>query len=203
MATPTKKTVKRKSGSARRQAELRHTVPLTASSPSLLKRGSDAQFRELINGLLTLTVRIEMLRDHLAERLGVTGPHYSLLMTVGRLGGHQGISVGKVAQALRVTSAFVATESNRLVKAGLIEKRPDELDRRSVLLFLTPAAIDRLAKLGPEIQNVNDKTFGSLSQAEFDQLTRLVGRLLGSASVALHELATPDKQDEGSLTLNS
>ncbi len=207
MATPKKKAQSRKNAAASRltaarKASSQQAVPLTVSSPSLLRRGSDAQFREMINGLLTLTLRIELLRDHLADRLGVTGPHYSLLMSVGHLGGWQGVAVGKVARALRVTSAFVATESNRLVKAGLIDKRPDASDRRSVLLFLTPTAVEKLAKLGPEIRSVNDRTFGGLSDAEFDQLTKLVGRLIGSAGMTLHGLAAPDAEEIDAMAFN-
>jgi DNA-binding MarR family transcriptional regulator len=175
-------------------------VPATVSSPALLVRGSDAQFRELINGLLTLTVRIEMLRDHLAGRLGVTGPHYSMLMTVGQLGGDEGISVSKVARAMRVTSAFVATESNRLAKAGLLEKRPDGMDRRSVLLHLSPLAVGRLARLGAEIRGVNDQVFGQLARPEFDMLTQLVNGLVKNAGITLHRLAAPSGHEEDATT---
>lgn len=171
-------------------------VPTTVSRPSLLVGGSDAQFRELINGLLTLTVRLELLRDHLAEQLGVTGPQYSLLMAVGRLGGHDGISVGRVARALHVTSAFVAAESNRLAKAGLLEKRADVADRRSVLLYLSPVGVARLAELGPAIHGINDQIFGKLSRSEFDMLTQLVGGLLKNASVVLHKVSGPKDDDE-------
>lgn len=178
------------------------TVPVTVSSPALLVEGSDAQFRDLINGLLTLTVRIELLRDHLANRLGVTGPQYSLLMAVGQLGGTEGISVGKAARALRVTSAFVASESSRLAEAGLLEKRPDKSDRRSILLCLTSLSIDRLASLGEEIRDVNDEVFGRLTRSEFDTLTRLVSELLKGASSTLHKLSAPSEHLGGSMLLD-
>ncbi len=161
------------------------------SARTLLVQGSDAQFRELINGLLTLTARIELVRGELAQRIEVTGPQYSLLMVVGQLGGPEGISVGQVARALHVTSAFVAAESNRLAKAKLIEKRADSNDRRSVLLRLSPIGLARLADLGGQIRGANDRIFGGLSGPEFDLLTRLVGRLVKNAGVALHQMKTP------------
>jgi DNA-binding MarR family transcriptional regulator len=167
----------------------------TVSARTLLVQGSDAQFRELINGLLTLTARIELVRDELAQRIDVTGPQYSLLMAVGRLGGRDGISVGQVARALHVTSAFVAAESNRLAKAELIEKRTDNKDRRSVLLRLSPIGLARLAGLGNHVRGVNDRIFGGLSGQEFDLLTRLVSGLVRNAGVALHQMKTP-RDDE-------
>jgi len=199
--TSKKSVVSRSGGRADRSAS--PLVPTTVSRPSLLVEGSDAQFRELINGLLTLTVRLELLRDHLAKQLGITGPQYSLLMAVGRLGGHDGISVGRAARALHVTSAFVAAESNRLARAGLLEKRADATDRRSVLLYLSPVGIARLAQLGPTIYGINDQIFGKLSRPEFDMLTQLVGGLLKNASVVLHKVSGPKEDDDDRYPLRS
>jgi DNA-binding MarR family transcriptional regulator len=165
----------------------------TVSAPTLLVQGSDAQFRELINGLFTLTARIELVRDQLARRIAVTGPQYSLLMAVGQLGGGEGISVGQVARTLHVTSAFVAAESNRLAKANLVEKKTDSKDRRSVLLRLSPIGLARLADLGSQIRGANDQIFGELSGPEFDLLARLVSGLVRNASVALHHMKTPSE----------
>lgn len=145
----------------------------------------------MINGLMTISVRMELIRNHLAERLGVSGPQYSLLMAIGQMQGHEGISVGKVAKSLHVTSAFVASESNRLVREGWLEKAPDAYDRRSMLLRLSLRGAKRLAELGPLIRAVNDGIFGSLSSAGFALLARLVDGIVHDSGRALHRLSAP------------
>lgn len=173
-------------------------MPLSVSRPALLRRGSDAEFRNLINGLMTISVRMELIRNHLAERLGVTGPQYSLLMAIGHMEGPEGISVGKAAHSLHVTSAFVASESNRLVREGWLEKAPDTADRRLMLLRLTLRGSKRLAELGPLIQAVNDGVFGSLSGADFSMLAELVDGIVRDSGSTLHRLSAP--KHEGTRT---
>ena len=171
-------------------------MPPTVSRPPLLHRGSDESFRNLINGLLTISVRMELIRNHLAQRLGVSGPQYSLLMAIGQLQEDEGISVGRVAKALHVSSAFVATESNRLARLGLVEKRQGIKDRRSVLLRLSPRALDCLIELGPAIRVVNDRVFASLDRTDFARLSDIVERVVKDSRVALHQIAALDSKEQ-------
>lgn len=171
-------------------------MPPTVSRPPLLLRGSDESFRDLINGLLTISVRMELIRNHLAQRLGVSGPQYSLLMAIGQLQGDDGISVGRLAKSLHVSSAFVASESNRLTRLGLVEKRQGIKDRRSVLLQLSPLALARLIELGPAIRAVNDRVFASLDRSDFARLSDIVERVVMDSRVALHQIASPDSDEQ-------
>lgn len=165
-------------------------LPITVSREALLDAGSDRKFRGLINGLLTITTRMEQFRAHLGRILGVSGPQYSLLVTVGRLQETSGISVGQVAKALHVTSAFVANESNKLAKLGLLDKRQDPDDRRLVLLRLTDAGRKRLAELGPRIRAINDGVFATLDHNDFVALSGIVERIARDSRTVLRQLAT-------------
>ena len=69
-------------------------LPATVSRPALLENGSDDRFRQLVYDLLTVSVRMEAAREHLARRLGVSGPQYSILMAIARLQGPHGVRVG-------------------------------------------------------------------------------------------------------------
>lgn len=169
-------------------------MPLSVSRAALLRRGSDAEFRRLINGLMTISVRMELIRNSLADRLGVSGPQYSLLMAIGQMQGGDGISVGQVAKALHVTSAFVASESNRLAASGWVEKSVDPDDRRSMLLRLSARSLNDVRDLGPSIRAVNDKVFASLSGAEFDQLSKQIDDIMHAAGLALHWLSAPETE---------
>src|SRR6516225_4506740 len=155
-----------------KRQELRAGVyhpPATVSLPTLLHKQSDQQFRRLVQDLLTVSRRLEMARDYFGRRINVTGPQYNLLMTVAQLQGTTGVSVGSVAKAMHVSSAFITSEIGKLSDAGLITKRPNPEDGRSALLSLGPAGRMRIDGLMSEIRAVNDLFFGLLGTRSFAQ----------------------------------
>jgi len=151
-------------------AATHYHVPATVSATELLDRGSDRQFRGLVQDLLTVTRRLEVARDYFGRLINVTGPQYHLLMTVAQLQGALGVSVGTVAQVLHVSSAFVTSETGKLSDLGVLRKRPNPQDRRGALLSLTQAGRLKLDRLIPEIRAVNDLFFGRLDAHTFSEL---------------------------------
>lgn len=143
-------------------------VPSTVTRAALLERGSDKRFRGLVYDLLTIATRMNAVREHLARRMKLTGPQYSLLMAVAQFHDRGGVGVGALAQLLHVSSAFVATESGKLAQAGLIDKRPNPEDGRGVLLCVTPAGQALIENNSSEIRAVNDEFFGQLDRRSFD-----------------------------------
>src|SRR5437016_13749161 len=106
-----------------------YSLPLTTSLPALLEHGCDRRFRALVNDLFTIASRMEIVRAHLGRRMGITGPQYSVLVAVAHLQGERGVSVGTVAQAMHVTSAFIAAETGKMARRGLLLKRANPEDR--------------------------------------------------------------------------
>src|SRR5918996_568385 len=109
----------------------RKTPPLTVSRPTLLRRGSDAQFRQLIHDLIAYGHRLDACRDAFAAIIGVSGVQYEILMLVSRA---DGVSVGEVAARLHRSGAFITIEANKLAAEGILEKAADPSDGRKVLL---------------------------------------------------------------------
>jgi MarR family transcriptional regulator, organic hydroperoxide resistance regulator len=179
----------------RRQPEATAALPATASRQALLEAGSDDRFRQLVYDLLTISVRMETAREHLARRLGVSGPQYSILMAIARLQDRHGVRVGGVAKALHVTSAFIATETGRLGRLGLLSKSPNPKDRRGILLALTPRGQAALVKLGPEIRAVNDDFFKPLDRAGFQALASTAAALVESSSRVERRLRVMDDNE--------
>lgn len=179
----------------RRQPEATAALPATASRQVLLEAGSDDRFRQLVYDLLTISVRMETAREHLARRLGVSGPQYSILMAIARLQDRHGVRVGGVAKALHVTSAFIATETGRLARLGLLSKSPNPKDRRGILLALTPRGQAALVKLGPEIRAVNDDFFKPLDRAAFQALASTAAALVESSSRVERRLRVMDDNE--------
>ena len=126
---------------------------------------------------------MEMVREHLGRRMGISGPQYSVMVAVAHLQGRDGISVGALAQALHVSSAFIATEGGKLVRRRLLLKRTNPLDRRGVLLSVAPAGRLAVDRVSAEIRTVNDLFFGALDAASFACTERCAaGALVESSS---------------------
>ena len=145
-------------------------LPATVSLPELLDRGSDRQFRKLVQDLLIIARRLETARDYFGRQIDVTGPQYHLLMTVAQLQGATGVSVGSIAHAMNVSSAFVTSETGKLSVMGLVRKRPNPQDRRGALLSLTQVGRLKIERLIPAIRAINGLFFGRLDSRSFTEL---------------------------------
>jgi MarR family transcriptional regulator, organic hydroperoxide resistance regulator len=170
-----------------REAET-YILPPTVSREPLLAAGSDRRFRALVSDLLTISARMEIVREHLGRRLGITGPQYSLIVAIAHLQSTTGISVGSVAQALHVSSAFVASEASKLVRRNFLLKRTNLLDRRGVLLSIAPAGRQKLNRVSEEIRRINDLFFGALDAKAFAALSGAATKLVESSSWAIRHL---------------
>jgi DNA-binding MarR family transcriptional regulator len=161
-------------------------LPPTVSLPALLDRGSDRQFRRLVQDLLTVARRLETARDYFGRRIDVTGPQYHLLMTVAQLQGETGVSVGSIAHVMNVSSAFVTSETGKLSVMGLMRKRPNPQDRRGALLSLTQAGRLKVEFLIPAIRVINDLFFGKLDRRSFTELCAGAAALVQGSREAMH-----------------
>jgi DNA-binding MarR family transcriptional regulator len=165
-----------------------YALPPTVSAHALIEKGSDHRFRMLVNDLFTIASRMEMVRNHLGRRMGLSGPQYSLLMAVAHLQGERGASVGTVAQAMHVSSAFIASETGKMAKRGLLHKRPNPDDRRGVLLSLAPAGRLRIDRVACEIRAINDLFFGALDASSFGALSAAAAALVKGSSKAVRHI---------------
>lgn len=167
-------------------------LPATASRPALLDEGSDERFRRLVYDLLTIASRMTMVRDHLGARMGVSAPQYSLLMAIGQFQGQRGVGVTAIAKVLHVSNAFVATETGKLVQAGLLTKRSNPKDRRAVLLSLTRAGRTLIERNSAEIRGLNDVFFGGLTRSAFAAASATMAALVRGSARTIAHLGLPE-----------
>ena len=154
-------------------------LPPTVSHPALLEGGSDARFRVLVADLVSIAEDMQAARAAFGRRIGLSGPAYSILMTVAERHAEGGIGVGDIARRLHVSGAFVTTEAGKLVRAGLLEKRPNPADGRAVLLTLAAEGRRRVAAVAPFVRATNDALFGVLEAEEVRALARIAARIAG------------------------
>jgi DNA-binding MarR family transcriptional regulator len=175
----------------------------TVSNPDLLVHGSDAPFRRMLHTLLAIGNTFDALRVGFSRITGVSPPQHEILMLVYRENDGLGISVGELAALVQLTSAFIATETNKLSAAGFIEKVPDTVDRRRVILRVTEYGLKRLAFLSGFQRQVNDVMFECFDAKEFRKFSKYLDEVLPCAERAAKLVATfSDASEVGELNVN-
>jgi DNA-binding MarR family transcriptional regulator len=160
-------------------------APLTVSRKELLAGDDDRQFRELVHAFFAFQARHEAIRDGHAAYIGLAGIQYTILIAIGHLEAEGDVTVKTVCDHLRVSSAFIAVETAKLVERGLIVKERDPKDARRTLLRTTAEGYALLARLAPVQRTVNDIEFGGISKRDFEQLHKIMNRLIGNCDAAL------------------
>jgi DNA-binding MarR family transcriptional regulator len=158
--------------------------PPTVSHPALLDGGSDARFRVLVADLVAIAEDMHAARAAFGRRIGLSGPAYSILMTVAEHHAAGGIGVGGIARRLHVSGAFVTVEAGKLARARLVEKRPNPNDGRGVLLTLSAEGRRRVAAVAPLVRATNDAMFGILGAGEVRALADIAARIAGRGEMA-------------------
>ena len=159
--------------------------PLTVSRKELLVKGSDDAFRAFVHAMFVLGAHIATIRDHFGRIVGLSGVQYAILISIARLDAGGNVNVKSLADHIDLSGAFVTNETNKLFRAGLITKRPDNRDRRQVRLTVTAEGIRLLEELAPKQRDVNDVLFDCLSARQFQELRTLLPSLVDSAERAM------------------
>lgn len=110
---------------------------------------------------------------------GITALQWRLITYLKR---HEGIRQGPLAELIEVEPITLSRMVDRLVEAGLLERRADPADRRAWQLHLTARAADLLDGIRPAVEALNEESLEGLSAAERDQLVDLVERVRANLS---------------------
>lgn len=160
-------------------------MALTVSRPELLEGGEDHLFRQVIHDALGFSARLQEIRNRLGETIGLSGPAYSVLIAIEHLSQHDEVGISRVSDHLHLSGAFVTMEVNKLVKAGLVSKRPDAADGRRVVLEVTDKSAALLTELADTQCPVNDTIFAGLSAAQFRAFAQIIASLVAGTEEAL------------------
>jgi DNA-binding MarR family transcriptional regulator len=120
---------------------------------------------------LRLHNRVSVTMASRLRAIGLSIPQFDLLSTLGE---REGITQSELAERLYVTKGNVSGLVDRLVDAGLVERRAIATDRRSYAMHLTRAGRD-LVDRGMEVQMAYvAATLGKLPESELVQMERLL-----------------------------
>src|SRR5436190_2967050 len=169
-------------------------LPLSVTRPEILVEGSDREFRRLIHRMLIGSARLAAVRESIAERIGVSGTQYTMLMSVLHLQGSAGISITGLADYLEVTGPHVTGVIGKLAARGFVRKAVNPKDRRGVLVRLTPQGRKRLLAAFDFICNVNDRLFEGVTREDYRAVAEFNAKFIRNTQSTLDWI---DRQADG------
>ena len=194
MATSNKKTSSRRPHKALQRRGKAFVPPATITLPSMLKSGGDVAFRETLY-LMALTFgRLHTCREAFGRALGLTPSQFIVLIGTAYQQGSEGVSIRALADHTQLAATHVTTEVGRLIAKGLLTKQASTLDRRSVLVRLSPKGEDAIHKVNPLLRRVNDLLFADVSREDFAAVSSFLERFTLNSEYALAEIRRSERE---------
>lgn len=159
--------------------------PLTISREEFIAEESDANFREAIYTMVLSVERLLKCRSAFGRALGLTSSQFAVLMGVASRQKASGITIKALAEHVSLASPHVTTEIGRLESKGLLRKRENEIDRRSVLVSLTPKGEAEISRVTPFVREVNDILFRGIDLKGLTQAQRVARSIVTNSEDAL------------------
>lgn len=82
---------------------------------------------------------------------------------------HPGVTVSELSRHTRLAKSYVSRTTERLAQLGYIEARDDEADQRLKRLYLTEAAVSRMAEMETQSLSVWSRLLASLPEKKMQQ----------------------------------
>lgn len=128
-------------------------------------------------GFIRVAARVVALADASLHRAhGITGRDYELLHHLSAA--PTGLRISELAGLIDDTSSCITHRVNRLVTAGLVDKRADPDDQRARRALLTRAGRRLLAEAAPaHVERVRRWVFDPLTARDVADLARVTRKL--------------------------
>jgi DNA-binding MarR family transcriptional regulator len=114
------------------------------------------------------------------EEFGISRASFDVLATLRRTGEPYRLTQRELMQSLLRTSGSMSLRIDSLESQGLVERRPDDDDRRSVFVTLTQKGAHLLETVIPEHLANEKRLVAALNQGERAQLVTLLRKWLSS-----------------------
>lgn len=114
--------------------------------------------------------------DRRVRKLGLTRAQWLCLTRLHR---RPGASQTELAEMLEIDRASAGRMIDRMEKAGWVQRRPDDGDRRINRLYLTPGARRSHARMWKIAEATVDDALGALSPREREEFTRMTAQVKG------------------------
>jgi MarR family transcriptional regulator for hemolysin len=147
--------------------------------------------KESVGRLLVLTAKAA--REVLDARLQAAGSSHAAWLVLHALIEHgaEGSSQRALAEHLFIEGPTMTRHLDRLEAGGLIERRPDPLDRRNTLVYSTPEGKRVLRRLTSIMEKAQEDILAGLTPAEIDTITQLMQRVRDNVERAAERESVP------------
>jgi DNA-binding MarR family transcriptional regulator len=115
--------------------------------------------------------------EEVFARFGLRGADFAVIATLVRLG-EESASQRRLASELGLSAGTISVRIDRLVRRGLVERRPDPQDRRGAVISLTKQGRELFEACAPEHLTNAHELLAGLTEQDRDELGRLLGKLL-------------------------
>lgn len=194
MAASTKKASSRRSHNVLAKRGKAFVPPTTITLPTMLKAGGDVAFRETLY-LMALTFgRLYTCREAFGRALDLTASQFIVLIGTAYQQGSAGVSIRALADHTQLAATHVTTEVGRLIDKGLLTKQASTLDRRSVLVRLSPKGEDAIRTVNPLLRRVNDLLFADVSRQDFAAVSSFLEKFALNSEYALAEIRRSERE---------
>ncbi len=162
-----------------RDAAVQDAPPRANAAPASLreelgKRGDfESSEQEAYLNLMRTASQLAVGFERLFEGFGLSESLYNTLRIVAGHG-RKGVRSQTIAQHLVSRGPDVTRLVDRLVKRGLVERRPCERDRRVVHVRLTRAGRALLAKMNPAVSDLHRRQLSHLDDEQLHALNLLL-----------------------------
>lgn len=134
---------------------------------------SDAE-SEIVASIRRIVRAIDLHSRRLVEACGLTAPQLATLAAVARLGGS---SIGALARAVHLSQPTVSGILDRLERQDLVRRERSQVDRRSVMVTVTPDGERVLEKAPSLLQDTFRNQLGRLEAWERTWLLSALQRI--------------------------
>lgn len=124
-------------------------------------------------GLLRTADVVRRYIGRMLEPFGVTTQQYNVLRIL-RGAGPEGLPTLAISERMIEEAPGITRLVDRLEAKELVRRKRCPGDRRQVLCFATPAALELLARIDSAMDDTDDRALGMLSEDDKAQLIRLL-----------------------------
>jgi DNA-binding MarR family transcriptional regulator len=171
------------SGDINRSLDALHCCPrdsIDALLTSWRSRRPDLDFSPVavISRLGRLRAHIDAELERVFGAHGLSAPSFAVLVTLARVDDGGGVSQRRLTDELGLTSGTVSVRMDRLVAAGLVDRRPDPASARNTLISLTARGRELFERIVPAHLDNERRLLSGLSDDEREVLAGLLRKLL-------------------------
>jgi DNA-binding MarR family transcriptional regulator len=151
----------------------------------MLVDGSDETFRHVLYLMMLASSRLATFREAVGKVIGLTGSQYLVLIGTAHYQGAPGVTIRDLTQSVLMAPTHVTTAVGALIRMGLLRKRPNFEDGRSVLVSLTEKGSGAMEAIAPIRLAFNDAFFVGIERRTLLAVMGFLERIVQNSERAL------------------